>query len=335
MAMARSPKLHIAMYPWFAFGQMTPYLHLSNELAERGHKITFILPRKAQSQLQHLNLHPTLIIFYPLTIPHVDGLPPGAETASDVPNFLHHLLATAMDSTTVQVEAALRAMKPDLLLFDFPYLAPSLASKLGIKSIYYSAVCAAAFARHPVPGRQVSKDRPINACSAPMKLGWCNSCLRHLVKASTCIYKLAVAGEPVDEQRLVHILGGLGVECNPFVTSILARPASISLSELSTLLTSFHIRLKQQNTKVTLDVNQPSANLATATSPKPKSAPKYHGSQQGRFQFSARARGHGGNSRNEMGRGTRPRCQVCGKLDHLAISCYYRFDRNFQPPNNH
>ncbi|KAJ9671557.1 hypothetical protein PVL29_025319 [Vitis rotundifolia] len=198
MAMARSPKLHIAMYPWFGFGHMTPCLHLSNELADRGHKITFILPRKAQSQLEHLNLHPTLITFHPLTIPHVDGLPPGAETASDhlklhptlitfhpltiphvdglppgaetasdVPNFLHHLLVTAMDCTTDQVEAALRALKPDLLLFDFPYLAPALASKLGIKSIYYSAVCAAAFARHPVPGRQVSKNRPITSVTPP------------------------------------------------------------------------------------------------------------------------------------------------------------------------
>ncbi|CBI20243.3 unnamed protein product, partial [Vitis vinifera] len=151
MAMARSTKLHIAMYPWFAFGHLTPYLHLSNELAERGHKITFILPKKAQSQLQHLNLHPTLITFHPLTIPHVDGLPPGAETASDVPFFMHHLLVTAMDRTADQVEAALRALKPDFLLFDFPYWAPTLASKLGIKSIYYSAVCAAALARHPVP----------------------------------------------------------------------------------------------------------------------------------------------------------------------------------------
>ena len=200
MAMARSTKLHIALYPWFAFGHLTPYLHLSNELAERGHKITFILPKKAQSQLQHLNLHPTLITFHPLTIPHVDGLPPGAETASDVPFFMHHLLVTAMDRTADQVEAALRALKPDFLLFDFPYWAPALASKLGIKSIYYSAVCAAAFARHPVLGQQVSKDRPITAVTPPgypsstvvlrpMKLGWCNSCLPHLVKASTCICK--------------------------------------------------------------------------------------------------------------------------------------------------
>ena len=35
-----------------------------------------------------------------------------------------------------------------------------------------------------------------------------------------------------------------------------------------------------------------------------------------------------------MGRGNHPRCQVYGKLSHLAISCYYRLDCNFQPLNN-
>ena len=85
MAMARNTKFHIAMYPWFAFRHLTLYLYLSNELVERDHKITFILPEKTQSQLQYLNLHPTLITFHPLTIPHVDGLHPGAETASDMP----------------------------------------------------------------------------------------------------------------------------------------------------------------------------------------------------------------------------------------------------------
>ena len=165
--MARNTKFQIAMYPWFAFGHLTPYLHLSNELAERGHKITFILPEKTQSQLQHLNLHPTLITFHPLTIPHVDGLPPGAETASDLPFFSHHLLATAMDRTSDQVEAALRALKPDFFFFDFPYWAPALASKLGIKSIYYSAVCASAVAHHPPPGRQVSKDSTLTTDVPP------------------------------------------------------------------------------------------------------------------------------------------------------------------------
>ncbi|KAJ9671555.1 hypothetical protein PVL29_025317 [Vitis rotundifolia] len=122
MAMARNTKFHIAMYPWFAFGHL-------------GHKITFILPEKTQSQLQHLNLHPTLITFHPLTIPHVDGLPPGAETASDVPFFSQHLLATCLEAR--------------------------------IFSIYYSAACASAVAHHPPPGRQVSKDSTLTTDVPP------------------------------------------------------------------------------------------------------------------------------------------------------------------------
>ncbi|RVX03921.1 hypothetical protein VitviT2T_029489 [Vitis vinifera] len=161
MAMPKSPKFHVAMFPWFAFGHMTAFLHLSNKLAERGHKITFMLPKKAQSQLQTLNFHPTLISFHPLSIPHVDGLPPGAETASDIPIFLTHLLATAMDRATDQLEAALRASNPDFLFYDCSHLAPVLASRLGIKAICYNVVCAASIAIALVPARGVSKDRPV------------------------------------------------------------------------------------------------------------------------------------------------------------------------------
>ncbi|KAJ0044713.1 hypothetical protein Pint_04647 [Pistacia integerrima] len=74
------------MFPWFAIGHMTPFLHLSNKLAEKGHAITFLLPPRAQKHLQHFNLHPNLITFHPLTIPHVDGLPPGAEMAWEDPS---------------------------------------------------------------------------------------------------------------------------------------------------------------------------------------------------------------------------------------------------------
>ena len=166
--MAKSPKFHIAMFPWFAFGHMIPYLHLSNELAERGHKIIFILPRKAQSKLQHLNFHPDLITFHPLIVPHVDGLPPGTETASDIPFFLSYLLGTALDRTRDQVEEALRTLNPDLLFYDLAYWAPALASQLGIKSIYYSAVCAAAVAYIPVPDRHGGKDcRPLTDLPPP------------------------------------------------------------------------------------------------------------------------------------------------------------------------
>ncbi|KAL5736419.1 hypothetical protein ACOSQ2_031207 [Xanthoceras sorbifolium] len=34
--------------------------------------LTFLLPKKAQNQLQHFNLHPDPITFHPLTIPYFD-----------------------------------------------------------------------------------------------------------------------------------------------------------------------------------------------------------------------------------------------------------------------
>ncbi|KAK7274803.1 hypothetical protein RIF29_15902 [Crotalaria pallida] len=73
------------MYTWYAMGHLIPFLHLSNKLAKRGHKISFIIPKRTQTKLQHLNLHPHLITFVPIALPHVDGLPHEAETTSDAP----------------------------------------------------------------------------------------------------------------------------------------------------------------------------------------------------------------------------------------------------------
>ncbi|KAL0710277.1 hypothetical protein Bca4012_017255 [Brassica carinata] len=144
-------KFHAFMYPWFAFGHMTPYLHLANKLAEKGNRITFLLPKKCQKQLEHLNLFPQNIVFHPLTIPHVDGLPPGAETASDIPVSLGKFLTQAMDLTRDQVEAAVLALKPDLILFDFAYWVPEMARAYEVKSVCHHVVSASSIAYSLVP----------------------------------------------------------------------------------------------------------------------------------------------------------------------------------------
>ncbi|KAJ0044716.1 hypothetical protein Pint_04643 [Pistacia integerrima] len=147
-------KLHVAMYPWFAFGHFIPFLHLSNKLAQRGLKVSYLLPKGALPKLQQLNHHPHLVQFFPLVIPHVDGLPPGAETASDVPFPLHDLLISAMDKTKDQVETILGNLKPDIVFFDFGRWIPSLTRRLGSMSIYYSVVnaCSMAFSMVPAKG---------------------------------------------------------------------------------------------------------------------------------------------------------------------------------------
>ncbi|KAJ7981783.1 UDP-glycosyltransferase [Quillaja saponaria] len=161
MAVSSNSKFHIAMFPWLAIGHMTPLLHLANELAKRGHTITYFLPKKAQLQLQHLNLYPNLITFHTLTIPHVDGLPPGTETASDIPIHLCTFLTEASDLTQDQVELAFIAKKPNFVIHDNVHWMPQFVKQFGIKSICYHAVSAASVAIVFVPGFNLPKDRPI------------------------------------------------------------------------------------------------------------------------------------------------------------------------------
>ncbi|KAM6552938.1 hypothetical protein CsatB_013700 [Cannabis sativa] len=134
------------MYPWFAFGHITPFIHLSNKLAEKGHTISFIIPPITKSKVEHLNRFPNLITFYPITFPHVEGLPSGAETTRDVPFPLIPLIVTAMDKTESQIEFLLRKLKPQFIFYDFSYWVSKLAHSFGIKSMHYSVVNPAATA---------------------------------------------------------------------------------------------------------------------------------------------------------------------------------------------
>ncbi|CAL0331022.1 unnamed protein product [Lupinus luteus] len=111
--------------PLHNHGHLTPYLHLSNKLARRGHKISFFIPKRTQIKLQLLNLHPHLITFFP---PHVHGLPHHAETIADVPFSLFTLIATVMDQKKKDIELLLKNLKPQLVFFDFQYWLPILSA---------------------------------------------------------------------------------------------------------------------------------------------------------------------------------------------------------------
>ncbi|KAL5698571.1 hypothetical protein ACHQM5_029595 [Ranunculus cassubicifolius] len=138
--------LHIVMFPWFAYGHMNPFLNLANKLAARGHKISFFAPKKAQLKLEPFNAYPDLIHFIPIVVPHVEGLPSGAETTADIPDHQGSLMMAAMDRTRPDVEAKLKDLKPNVVFFDFAYWIPSVTRNLGIKSIKYAITSAVTIA---------------------------------------------------------------------------------------------------------------------------------------------------------------------------------------------
>ncbi|XP_044496470.1 uncharacterized protein LOC123218880 [Mangifera indica] len=146
---------HIAMYPWFAMGHLTAFFHMANKLAERGHKISFLLPAKTLLKLQPFNHHKLLIHCIPITVPSVNGLPPGAETTNDIPSPLQPLLMSAMDLTRPAIEAILSHLKPRLLFFDYAHWVPELTQKLGIKSINFCIVSSATISYLLSPERKL------------------------------------------------------------------------------------------------------------------------------------------------------------------------------------
>ncbi|CAH2070024.1 unnamed protein product [Thlaspi arvense] len=150
-------KFHAFMFPWFGFGHMTAFLHLANKLAEKGHKITFLLPKKALKQLEHLNLFPNRIVFHTITVPSVEGLPDGAETTSDIPISLGSSLASAIDRTRNQVEERVSIGKPDLIFFDFAHWIPEIAREYGAKSVNFVTISAACVAISFSPGRSADE----------------------------------------------------------------------------------------------------------------------------------------------------------------------------------
>ncbi|KAL7145549.1 hypothetical protein ABFS83_07G091900 [Erythranthe nasuta] len=162
---SETKKLHIAMFPWIAMGHVTPFLHVGNELAKRGHTVSLLLPKKALLKLGHAAAPGgTPVNFHTVKVPHVAGLPAGAETCSDIDITENNFLAMAFDAMSPEVEALLRdTIKPDVVFYDFAHWIPDLAARVGFKTVCYQIVSASCMAYGVVPARTIPKDRQLTA----------------------------------------------------------------------------------------------------------------------------------------------------------------------------
>ncbi|KAJ7953511.1 UDP-glycosyltransferase [Quillaja saponaria] len=139
--MENDKKLHIAMFPWLAFGHIIPYLELAKLIAQKGHFISFISTPNNIDRLPKLpsNIAP-LIKFVKLTLPnnYQDKLPPNAEATSDVPKDIVPYLKHSYDGLQKQLSEFLEDSNPDWIIYDFtPYWLPPITAKLSISTAFF------------------------------------------------------------------------------------------------------------------------------------------------------------------------------------------------------
>lgn len=150
-------RLHVVMFPFFAFGHISPFVQLSKKLSLHGVKISFFSAlgnvNRIKSML-HSDSAPTTTQVIPLTLPPVEGLPPGLESTADLSPAQSELLKLALDLMHPQISSLLSQLKPHFVLFDFAQeWLPPLASQLGIKTVFYSVFVALSTSYLTVPAR--------------------------------------------------------------------------------------------------------------------------------------------------------------------------------------
>ncbi|KAK9112914.1 hypothetical protein Scep_020433 [Stephania cephalantha] len=137
--------LHVALFPWLAFGHLIPYLELGKALALRGIKVSYIstprnnqrLPKTPPSIVSNFTYVSLPLPPSPSSSP--PNLPANAEATRDVRYEEIPFLKAAFDGLQVPMEHFLENARPDWIVYDFaPHWLPPIASNLGIHRAFFS-----------------------------------------------------------------------------------------------------------------------------------------------------------------------------------------------------
>ncbi|KAI4998452.1 hypothetical protein ZWY2020_053794 [Hordeum vulgare] len=174
-----SSPLHVVICPWLALGHLLPCLDIAERLASRGHRVSFVSTPRNIARLPPLRpAVAPLVDFVALPLPHVDGLPEGAESTNDVPYDKFELHRKAFDGLAAPFSEFLRAAcaegavnRPDWLIVDtFHHWAAAAAVENKVPCVMLllgAATVIAGFARgvSEQAAAAVGKERP--AAEAP------------------------------------------------------------------------------------------------------------------------------------------------------------------------
>uniref|UniRef100_M1BPW0 UDP-glucose:glucosyltransferase n=1 Tax=Solanum tuberosum TaxID=4113 RepID=M1BPW0_SOLTU len=112
--------LKVLMFPFLAYGHISPFLNVAKKLADRGFLIYFIstpinlksiikkIPEKYADSIQLIELH----------LPELPELPPHYHTTNGLPPNLNHILQKALKMSKPNFSKILENLKPDLVIYD-------------------------------------------------------------------------------------------------------------------------------------------------------------------------------------------------------------------------
>ena len=138
----------------------------------------------------------------------------------------------------------------------------------------------------------------------------------YILKLKNLVDNLTAIGEPVhNRDHILQLLGGLGVEYNSIVASLIAREDEVSLHMAHSIMLTYEQRLNLQNST---EDNVIFANLTTTSSYHHKNR---RNSNQNFSGNNSRIFNPGRNSHENRNSASqnRPQCQLCKSLDMLWL----------------
>uniref|UniRef100_A0A2N9I8B6 CCHC-type domain-containing protein n=1 Tax=Fagus sylvatica TaxID=28930 RepID=A0A2N9I8B6_FAGSY len=149
----------------------------------------------------------------------------------------------------------------------------------------------------------------------------------YLQKVKNTRDKLIAVGTLIDNEELLHIiLKGLPREYGPFCSAIRTRNEPVSFEEIMVLL--------QTEEQSILEISDSGKDVNAAMAMFASAAPHNRNSSNSQSSFYVNEFSRKRQSTHSMLRlkpnGSRPQCQICGKLGHQALDCYHRMDFAYQ-----
>ncbi|KAK9138950.1 hypothetical protein Sjap_009544 [Stephania japonica] len=150
--MEEESTFHVAMFPFFAFGHISPFVQLSNKLSTRGVRVTFLsAPNNIRRTRSSLSPHVQVV---PVEIPHVPGLPSEVQSTAEGTPAMAELLKLALDQMEPQVRSLLGILKPHLVIHDFSHKwMGRVGGEVGFKSLLFSVFASVSSSLLMVPSR--------------------------------------------------------------------------------------------------------------------------------------------------------------------------------------